>query len=179
MNMLPLMEKMMAFDSGDPKRIQHFLKVFEFARMIGRKEGIPGEMQEILEMAAIVHDIGIRPAEEKYGRCDGKLQEQEGPARAREMLSGLDVLQARIDRVCYLVGHHHTYTDIEGMDYQILVEADFLVNLYEEGSSVETVREAYNRIFKTEGGREICRVMFGIAQPDGEPAGQQSGRGSV
>ena len=34
-----------------------------------------------------------------------------------------------IRRVEYLVGHHHTYKDIDGLDYQILVEADFLVNI--------------------------------------------------
>ena len=33
------------------------------------------------------------------------------------------------ERVAYLIGHHHTYDKIEGMDYQILVEADFLVNI--------------------------------------------------
>lgn len=84
----------------------------------------------ILEAAAYVHDIGIKVAEEKYGRCTGKLQEQEGPAVAREMLEKLGFEEKVPERVCYLVGHHHTYTDMDEMDYQILVEADFLVNLY-------------------------------------------------
>ena len=37
------------------------------------------------------------------------------------------------ERVCYLVGHHHTYTNIEGMDYQILVEADLQDYVFEPG----------------------------------------------
>ena len=65
-----------------------------------------------------------------------------------------------IKRVCYLVGHHHTYQDIEGLDYQILVEADFLVNLYENGSSKETAREVLYRVFVTESGKDILRNMF-------------------
>ena len=70
--------QMIAFFSGDPKRIQHFMKVHSFARIIGTKEGLDETSLFILEAAAYTHDIGIRPAEEKYGRCDGKLQEQEG-----------------------------------------------------------------------------------------------------
>lgn len=38
------------------------------------------------------------------------------------------------ERVSYLVGHHHTYDHIDGMDYQILVEVDFLVNFNENGT---------------------------------------------
>ena len=39
------------------------------------------------------------------------------------------------ERVQYLIGRHHTYNDIDGIDYQILVEADFLVNMYEDSLS--------------------------------------------
>ena len=78
------------------------------------------------------------------------------------MLERLGYEQEVIDRVCYLVGHHHTYTNIDGIDYQILVEADFLVNLYEDAVSLDAVRKAYQNIFKTESGRKICRNMFGI-----------------
>ena len=81
-----LMERMIEFDGGDPKRIQHFIKVHSFAQQIGVGEGLDVHTQELLEAAAIVHDIGIHPAETKYGRCDGRLQEQEGPKPAKEIL---------------------------------------------------------------------------------------------
>ena len=85
-----LMLKMIGFDAGDPKRIQHFIKVHSLARTIGTGEGADDDTLFTLEAAAIVHDIGIHPAEEKHaGRCDGKLQELEGPAPARAMLEGL------------------------------------------------------------------------------------------
>ena len=125
-----LITEMMKYYTGDPKRIQHFIKVYQFAKMIGELEKLPEEVQHILETAAIVHDIGIKPAEEKYGSCGGKLQEQEGPAAAEEMLQRLGYRPEVIDRVCYLVGHHHTYDHIDGSDYRILVEADFLFNIY-------------------------------------------------
>ena len=45
-------------------------------------EKLDTETLFILEAAALVHDIGIKNAEKKFGRCDGKLQEQEGPEEA-------------------------------------------------------------------------------------------------
>ncbi len=49
-------------DAGDARRIQHFAKVHAFAALIGRAEGLDEETQLTLEAAALVHDIGIRPA---------------------------------------------------------------------------------------------------------------------
>ena len=155
-----LYKKMIEYDRGDPKRIQHFVKVHSFARLIGQEEYIDDHTLYILEAAAYVHDIGIRPAMEKYGRDDGKIQEQEGPAEAEKMMKQLGFEQDVIDRVCYLVGHHHTYTDIKGMDYQILVEADFLVNYFENNLSAETIQKSVAKIFRTETGRHIAEEMF-------------------
>ena len=157
-----LIDEMIAYDKGDPRRIQHFMKVHDFARTIGQLEGLDEQTLYILESAAVVHDIGIHVCEEKYGSCEGKLQEMEGPALAKEMLERLGYEQEMINRICYLVGHHHTYTNIDGVDYQILVEADFLVNMYEDGVSPDAVRKAYQNIFQTENGRKICRNMFGL-----------------
>ena len=77
-----VVRRMILFDKG----IQHFLKVYMFSAMIGKMENLSPEQQEILEIAAILHDIGIHPAEKKYGFSNGKLQEQEGPAYARALL---------------------------------------------------------------------------------------------
>ena len=100
--------------------------VYMFAALIGKMEGLPPEQQEILEIAAILHDIGIIPAEKKYGFNNGKLQEQEGPAYARALLQEAGGYPPElIDRVCFLIAHHHTYEGVDGPDWQILLEADF------------------------------------------------------
>jgi len=157
-----LILEMIEFNSGNARRIQHSLKVYELARLIGKMEQISENDMNNLEAAAIVHDIGIKVSLEKYGESTGKLQEQEGPPYAKAMLEKLGFELSVIERVSYLVGHHHTYINIDGMDYQILVEADFLVNLCEKDSSEETIVGVYNDIFKTESGKELCRKMFGI-----------------
>ena len=155
-----LIAEMIRYYSGDPKRIQHFIKVHDFSRTIGMLEGLDEKTLFILETAAIVHDIGIKKCEKKYGSCEGKLQEQEGPAVAKKLLERLGYHTEIIERVCYLVGHHHTYTDIEGIDYQILVEADFLVNACEDNLPRATIKGICERIFRTESGNKLCTEMF-------------------
>ena len=117
-------------------------------------------MQFITECAALVHDIGIRPAEEKFGSSNGKLQEQEGPAYAHKMLKELCFSEADVSRICYLVGHHHTYSNIDGIDYQILVEADFLVNFYEDHMDQHTIQTVLQKIFQTNAGKKLCRLCY-------------------
>ena len=155
-----LIEKMIEYYAGDPKRVQHFLKVYEFAKLIGEGESLDVETMHILRTAAIVHDIGIKISEEKYGSSNGKYQEKEGPAVAEPMLLDLGYDEAVIDRVLFLIAHHHTYNEIEGFDYQILVEADFLVNLFEDGSSRETAEKVQKNIFRTKTGTKYLSDLF-------------------
>ena len=148
--------------SNDAKRIQHFCKVHSYAKLIAETENVDKKCLFIIETAALTHDIGIHVCEEKYGNCNGKLQEKEGPAIAEKLLGELGFDRNVSERVQYLIAHHHTYGNINEMDYQILVEADFLVNIMEEGSSKEAAIKAYQNIFKTSCGKKICREMFGI-----------------
>ena len=152
--------KTMDFFRGDARRIQHLTKVHAYAALIGRMEGLDEATQAIVEASAIVHDVGIRPAEERYGSCGGKLQEELGPAEARTLLTAAGYTPEETERVAWLVGHHHTYDPIEGMDHQILVEADFLVNLHEDGSSPEAIRRTLDTIFRTDAGKRLCQTMF-------------------
>ena len=153
---------MIEFYKGDAKRIQHFCKVHSYAKLIAETESVDKNCLFTIEAAALTHDIGIHICEEKYGSCNGKLQEKEGPAIAEKLLGELGFDRNVSERVQYLIAHHHTYGNINEMDYQILVEADFLVNIMEEGSSKEAVIKAYQNIFKTSCGKKICREMFGI-----------------
>ncbi len=157
-----LMLKMIEFDAGDAMRIQHFVKVASFAKTIGVGEGLDAETLLTLEATAIVHDIGIHPALEKYGRNDGKLQEELGPEPARKMLAEVGFCSERCERVAYLVGHHHTYTNIDGPDYQALVEADFLVNLFEDNSPERAIVSVKEKIFRTATGTALLETMFGV-----------------
>ena len=156
------LKAMLAFYAGEPELIQHFVKVHAFAAMIADKEITDERERFTLETAAYMHDIGILPAMEKYGDASGPLQEKEGPAPAEKILTELNYPSDVMHRVVYLIAHHHTYNNIDGLDYQILVEADFLVNLFERGSSKETAQNVRRRIFKTSAGIELINTMYGI-----------------
>ena len=157
-----LILKMTEYYTGDPARIQHFMKVYTYAKLIGELEGLDPQTEETLEIAAIVHDIGIKKSEEIYGDSKGPHQEELGLAIAEKLLADLHCDPNQIHRISYLVAHHHTYTQIEGLDYQILVEADFLVNLHEDKANSYTIQTVLNRIFKTKTGKNLCQTMFGI-----------------
>ena len=160
----PLIAEMMKYERGAAGRINHFFMVYSYAKLIGEQEGLSREKQEILEAAAIVHDCGIRPSLEKYQSSGGKFQELEGPPVARRLLEALGFPEEAVRRICFLVGRHHTYQGIEDDDYQILVEADFLVNLYEEKSGKEAVLKARKNIFRTKAGLQALNDLFALPE---------------
>lgn len=158
-----LMRAMINYDSGDVRRIQHFVKVHDFAATIGVSEGLDEETLFILEAAAILHDIGIHPAEAKYGNCNGKAQEELGPDEARKLLSEVGgFTTSQTERICWLIGHHHTYSNVTSADHRILLEADFLVNSFEDNLSIEAVKIFRANVFRSPSAISMLNDMWGI-----------------
>lgn len=164
---------MIASSEGNQNDISHFMMVWAYARTIGYLEGLDERTQQILEIAALVHDIACPLCRVKYGNTSGKLQEQEGIPLARTFLEEFDLDEMSIDRICYLVGHHHTFADIDGPDYQILVEADYIVNALEKKWNPDNIRNFVSRYFKTVSEKEIVReVLSGACQEDDDLQGR-------
>lgn len=157
-----LVFEMMKYYRNDPKRINHFVKVHAYAKLIAEEEYIDKDTQFIIETAAYIHDIGIKNAEAKYNSSIGKLQEKEGPDEARKMLTALGFNEPVIERVCYIVGHHHTFDAIDGIDFQIVVEADLLTNYYEDNLPKDNILYSFDRVFRTESGKKIAAELFNI-----------------
>lgn len=153
-------EEMILYFGADTRRIAHFLKVYGYAKTIGELENLPEETQYILEITALMHDIGIKVSEEKYHSSAGNYQELEGPGEAEKILRKLELSEDIIERVKFLIGHHHTYDQVDDIDYQILIEADFLVNADEDKLSKEAIQIMKNRIFKTKSGIKMLEVQF-------------------
>ena len=154
--------KMVEFDRGQPALIQHFTKVYTYAVLIAEQESLGAQEREVLEAAALVHDIAIPLCIQKYGSDAGPYQEQEGPALVQKMLGSMEFDPAFVQRVCWLVAHHHTLTGIESPDHQILVEADFLVNAFEGGHTEESMHRMLDNVFKTTAGRTLLQTMFAL-----------------
>lgn len=144
-----ILKEMIIYANGNKKDIAHFLKVHSYARLIGKLEQLDEKTQKILEIAAIVHDIACPLCRKKYGNSNGKFQEIEGPDLVYDFLKPFSLTDLEINRIAYLVGHHHTYENIDGLDYQILLEADFLVNGDEMNADNKTIAAMKNKVFKT------------------------------
>ena len=156
------MEKMLTFSNGNIHDIDHLIRVWTYAKTIGELEGLDSETQFTLEIAAITHDIACPLCREKYGNTNGKHQEEEGALMVRNFLTGTGMSEGQIDRIAFLVGHHHTFTGIDGMDYQILVEADYIANATENGYSKENVVNFMAKIMKTQSGKRLLTTVFGL-----------------
>jgi len=155
--------KMVEESKGNQHDIDHFLKVYAYAKTIGEKEQLDDEHRFVLEAAAIVHDIACPLCREKYGSTDGVMQETEGAPLTRDFLKEFDLPGEITDAIVWLVAHHHTYSDIELLEHRILLEADFLVNASESGYSPEQIAAARRSFFKTQTAITLLDSIYGRA----------------
>jgi len=60
------------------------------------------------------------------------------------------------------VARHHTYTGVDRLTLRILMEADFLVNAYEEGLSEEAVQAGKEKLFTTATGKHLLQMLYAV-----------------
>ena len=146
-----LVKKMKEYFGEDERRIQHALRVTEYAKSILQHE--KGANREIVIAAAILHDIGIPEAERKYSSSAGRYQEIEGPPIARKLLEQEGLPTSMIEEVCQIVGHHHTPGVVDTINFKIVYDADLIVNLED--------KELSRAKFLTKGGRRVAESQQG------------------
>jgi putative nucleotidyltransferase with HDIG domain len=154
-----LIEEMKKVFGGDQKRIDHALAVLDYAEQILAAQG--GDPL-VVKAAAILHDIGIHEAQRKHGSSDGKYQEIEGPAIAKEILSKYELDEASIEHICKIIANHHSGKDIDTSEFKIIWDADWLVNIPVEFSDIgkEKLQKLIDRVFRTDKGLKIAEELF-------------------
>lgn len=160
MTIAEITQKMIDYSAGSLHDINHFLKVYAYAKTIGEMEHLDAETLKILEVSALLHDIACPLCREKYGNTAGPLQEKEGALLTADFLKDSGFSQTFIDRVVFLVGHHHTLDQVDGSDHQILLEADYLVNADESGHSRQQIETALQTIFRTGSGSSLLKSIY-------------------
>ena len=155
-----LIAKMIAFSEGNVSDINHFLKVYAFAKTLGELENLDEKTQDILEIAAIVHDIACPLCREKYGCTAGHYQEAESENLLREFFAEAKLDLEVLERVIFLVCRHHTYEGVDGTDWQLLLEADYLVNAHEMACSKESIIAFRDKVFKSQSGIELLNEIY-------------------
>ena len=158
-----VISRMKQLFGDDNRRVNHALKVLRFSEEILQGENIVGEMAETVVLTAVLHDIGIHEAERKYNSNSGTYQEIEGPPVANRILHEIGINDLIIQRVCYIIGGHHTPSKVDDVDFQIIWEADLLVNIEEDGL-VDDKNVNLDRIisknFKTTTGKRIAEALY-------------------
>lgn len=142
----------------DLKRINHANKVARFAEEILKEEG--GDPAVVIA-ASYLHDIGIHEAKRNYNSTARDYQEREGPPIARDILERLGMDRGIIDEVCDLIAHHHSPGHIKTLNFQILWEADSLVN-FEEATEKERdeTKRIIERTFRTTAGKRLAQTLL-------------------
>ncbi|MDP2983335.1 MAG: HD domain-containing protein [Candidatus Latescibacter sp.] len=143
----------------DRKRIDHALSVFRYAQELLEKES--GD-KDVVYAAALLHDIGIHDAERKYGSAAGHYQEIEGPPIAKKIMANLGIDRSVIDRVCTIIGNHHSVRGIDTPEFRIIWDADWLVNIPDEfpGLEKEKLQNTIERLFRTETGKKKAYRLY-------------------
>jgi HD superfamily phosphodiesterase/ribosomal protein S27AE len=154
-----LIEQMKSVFGNDTKRINHALKVLDYAEKIQLTEG--GDSL-IVKATAVLHDIGIHEAERKYNSNAGKYQEIEGPPIAENILKNLEIPLDSIEHICKIIANHHTAKNIDTIEFRIIWDADNIVNLSEEIEKFdkEKIRNIIKKRFKTKTGLQIAQKLF-------------------
>lgn len=154
-----LVAAMKAEFGDDQKRITHALNVLDYAAEIMRSEG--GSPRVILA-AAVLHDIGIHAAEQKHSSSAGRFQEKEGPPIAEPIMRDLGMDVEAIDHVKRIIANHHSARDIDTLEFRILWDADWLVNIPDmyPNKGPEEMKKLIEKVFKTKTGKDIAHRLY-------------------
>ncbi len=147
--------------------VEHTLEVLHRTEAILAGESVDSLfIQNAAVLGAIFHDIGIPESVQKHDSTDPEYQHQEGPPITRRILAELGVRPDILERVCYIVGNHHSRKAIDGADFQIVYEADYLVNTASrlaDGSvsrDEDTLERALKEHFVTPTGSRLLKELF-------------------
>ena len=128
------------------------------------KEKIIIEMKEVFKEIpfGIEHTLKVlKNAEDIMKGENIGDQEKEGPAVAREILQKVGYGK-NIDRICFIIGNHHTPSKIDDIDFQIQWEADLLENLtvMDKQKERQKIKKCIEDNFKTTTGKWIAYNRF-------------------
>ena len=154
-----LINEIKAVFGKDGKRVRHALRVTHYAKQLLEEEEGKGE---VVIPAAILHDIGIHEAEEKYGSAAGSHQEKEGPPIARNILKKLGIDESIIEEVCTIIANHHSPGKIDTLNFKIIYDADWLANLSDEYNchNKEKLSRIIEKIFLTDTGKKLAKKIY-------------------
>ncbi len=159
-NEAKLLQDAICYEEGHPRRTQHILKVYALAKLLGEQEKLSVEDQQILQAAAILHDIAIKYCKQHYnGDASQEKQQLEAPALVTYFLQEANYIPSYIPKIMELVINHHNYDILKDKTLQLLMEADLIINCYEDYPNPEK-KEYIKSIFQTPLGKQLLEFCL-------------------
>lgn len=163
-----LLDALEEYFGDDIKRINHAKKVMYFAEELLKREEAD---RDIVIPASILHDIGIKNAEQKYGSAAAHYQEKEGPPVARKILLDCGFAKEAADEICEIIGHHHSPGKIDTLNFKVLYDSDWLVNLKDEFDikDEKRLRAIIDKVFLTRAGKRLAEKIYLVNAKNNKP----------
>lgn len=155
-----LLYSVLCYEEGHCRRTQHILKVYALAKLFGEQEKISVEDQQILQAAAILHDVAIKYCKEHYnGDASQNNQKQVVSILVTRFLESANYLPSYVPKIIELVNCHHDYDKPKNKLLQLLMEADLIVNCYENRPDHKKSR-VYKENFSNRWRKGIAGTLF-------------------
>jgi hypothetical protein len=160
-----VLESMRAVFVGLPYGIEHTERVVANVVAILDGELAPAPIRDVAFLAAVLHDIGAAEALRRHGSIEGRHQELEGPAVARDILERAGAPPEVVVRICHIVGHHHTASAVEGLDFEAVWDGDLIEALVFAARDVPAaiLELRIDSELRTSSGRKLARARLGLA----------------
>ena len=113
-----------------------------------------------MQAAAILHDVTIKYCKEHYnGDASQNNQKQVVSILVTRFLESANYLPSYVPKIIELVNCHHDYDKPKNKLLQLLMEADLIVNCYENRPDHKKA-EYIKKIFQTDGGKELLALCL-------------------
>ena len=154
-----LLKDVLLYENGHIRRTKHILMVHSLTKSIGSEEGLTLEQQQIVQSAAILHDIAIKKCKRKYNDASIEKQKLECIPVAKKFLKACNYVPSYTEKILNLIYHHHDYGAYKGIEHQVLIEADLIVNCLENRNHKEKAADVAIH-FHTRTGKELLHKLM-------------------
>jgi diguanylate cyclase (GGDEF)-like protein len=111
-----LQEIVHVMERRDPLMADHARKVQRYSAMIGKHLNLSEDLIKQIEMAALLHDIGMLALPDAVALCPGRLNEQQLEIMQRHPMIGAQILDGAefLEQVIPIIRFHHERFDGKG-----------------------------------------------------------------
>lgn len=169
-----------ALDAKDAYTHGHSYRVSRYALLLGRALGLSGKRMELLEYAALLHDIGKIGVSGDIISKDGKLTDEEYRAMKAHPAIGAKIIERLkfLNEAAQIVKYHHERPDGKGypdglkgeaipFEARILQVCDTLdamtsTRSYRKARSIEETLEEFRKYRGTQFDPEVVDALVGL-----------------